>query len=274
MKVPLLKYSETIDTHIAKAVASDLKTTVVSANRIEAGEVSFVYKINAKDRGTFIAKVFRLSEFIPPEGKLEWIEEQLKAHQIPFAKTHKIDRGADIFPHGYIIQEFVEGKSGFDAIMEGEISFEEYFNKLAPLLQRVHQIPVDGYGAIQNGKGEFKTFYESKLNYIQGLRKRMQPLTDIEEPVHRAVLDVMEELKKYEHRFNPVLAHGDPPPANGIITKDGELILIDWDNAGSGIWITEYAGLTYRGAYMWQSKLSEDERNEIIKRSFRNYYAG
>ncbi|QQG43363.1 MAG: aminoglycoside phosphotransferase family protein [Candidatus Daviesbacteria bacterium] len=269
----LLKYSPKIDKTIIKIVEKDLKTKVSSANRIQAGEVSFVYKIQTENKGTVIAKAFRLDEFIPPEGKLEWIEEQLEKHHIPFAKTYKIDRSSDIFPHGYMIQEFIEGKSGFDLIMSDEMSFEEYFNKLATLLQKVHQIPVDGYGAIKNGKGEYKTFYESKLNFIKSLRERMKDL-DVDKSVHEAALKAVEELKKYEHLFSPVLVHGDPPPGNGIITKDGELILIDWDNAGSGIWITEYAGLTYKGAYMWQCKLSEEERNEIIKRSFKNYYKG
>lgn len=274
MENPPLKYSKELDLIIVQTVENDLKTKSISTNRIQAGEVSFVYKIETQDKGAVIGKAFRMQEFIPPEGKLEWIEEQLEKHHIAFAKIHKIDRSSNIFPHGYMIQEFIEGKSGFDLIMDEEISFEEYFNRLATLLQKVHQIPVDGYGAIQNGRGEYKTFYESKLSYIKSLRERMKGLKNIDESVHEAVLKVVEDLKKYEHLFKPVLVHGDPPPGNGIITKNGELILIDWDNAGSGIWISEYAGLTSNGAYMWQYKLSKEERNEIIKRSFRNYYKG
>lgn len=270
----LLKYSPKIDKIIIKVVEDDLQTKVISIDNIQAGEVSFVFKIQTQNKGIVIAKAFRLGEFIPSEGKLEWIEEQLEKHHIPFAKTYKIDRSSDILPHGYMIQDFIEGKSGFDLIMNKEISFEEYFNKLATLLQKVHQIPVDGYGAISNGKGEYKTFYESKSNYIKSLRERMKDLKDINESLHEAALKAVEELKAYEYQFSPVLVHGDPPPGNGIITKDEELILIDWDNAGSGIWITEYAGLTYKGAYMWQYKLSEGERNKIIQKSFRNYYKG
>lgn len=269
----LLKYSPKIDKTIVKVIENDLKTKVISASRIQAGEVSFVYKVQTRGKGTLIAKALRLEEFIPPEGKLEWIEEQLEKHYIPLAKTHKIDRTSRVLPHGYMIQEFIEGKSGFDLLMNNEMSFEEYFNKLATLLQKVHQIPVDGYGAIKDGKGEYKSFYESKLNYMKKLCKQMEKL-DIEEVVHEAAFKALGELKKYEHLFKPVLVHGDPPPGNGIITKNGELILIDWDNAGSGIWITEYAELTYKGAYMWQYKMSEEERNEIIKRTFRNHYKG
>ncbi len=269
----LLRYSPGIDRTIIKIVENNLKTKVISTNKIQAGEVSFIYKIQTGNKETVIAKVFRLQEFIPPEAKLEWIEEQLEKHHIPFAKTYKIDRSSDVLPHGYMIQEFVEGKSGFDLIMNGDVSFEDYFNKLAIFLQKVHQITVAGYGTIRNGQGEYKTFYESKLNYIKSLIERMKNL-DVDKSMHEAALKTVEELKKYEHLFKPVLVHGDPPPGNGIITKEGELVLIDWDNAGSGIWITEYAGLAYKGAYMWQYKLSEEERNKIIKKSFRNYYKG
>lgn len=274
MDTHLLKYSPELDQVMVKTIENDLKTKVVSMGRIQAGEVSFVYKIQTGDQGTVIAKAFRLQEFIPPEGKLEWIEEQLEKHHILFAKTYKIDRSSNIFPHGYMIQEFIEGKSGFDLIIDKEISFEEYFNKLAALLQKVHQISVDGYGTILNGKAPFKTHYESQLSYIKTLHDRMKDLKDVDKPVHEAVLKVVKDLKKYERLFHPVLVHGDPPPGNGIINKYGELILIDWDNAGSGIWIAEYAGLTYKGAYMWQYDLPEEGRNLIIRRSFRNYYKG
>lgn len=265
-----LKYSKDLDETIVKAIENDLKVKIISVAKIITGEFNYSYKI-ITDKGSVIARVFR-ERNSPEDGKLEWIEKKLTEHNIPQAKTLFLTREDKFFPYGYMVQEFVEGKNGFDSIMDGDITFEEYFNKLAPLLQKVHQISVQGYGSIHTGKGEFKTFYASKLNFIKKLRKRMEKFNDVNPSIHEAILKVVEKLKNYEHLFKPVLVHGDPPPGNGIITKSGELILIDWDNAGSGIWITEYAGLTYRGAYMWQHKLSEEERNEIIKRSFRNYY--
>lgn len=121
--------------------------------------------------------------------------------------------------------------------------------------------------------GEYKTYYESELAWYKKVRKSLIPLTDINGYVHEKVFQNVLQLKKYEKMFNPVLTHGDPTPSNIIVKKNGEVILIDWDNAGSGIWISEYAGLTFRGAYMWQYS-TEDERNKIIKRSFKNFYKG
>src|SRR3989344_8786553 len=126
----LLKHSSKIDKTITEVVENDLKTKVISINRMEAGEVSFVYKIKIKDGGILITKVFRSHEFIPSKDKLEWIEGQLEKHRIPFAKTYKLDSSSNIFPNGYMIQEFIEGKSGFDLIINEEMSFGEYFNKL------------------------------------------------------------------------------------------------------------------------------------------------
>lgn len=48
----LLKYSPKIDKALMKVVENDLETKVISADRIQAGEVSFVYKVQTQDKGT------------------------------------------------------------------------------------------------------------------------------------------------------------------------------------------------------------------------------
>ncbi|MCL5784323.1 MAG: aminoglycoside phosphotransferase family protein [Patescibacteria group bacterium] len=269
MKTPF-KYSKEIDNNIVQAIEKDLGLSVVSAQRIEVGEVSYAYKIKTT-KNNLIAKVFKFDYFVPEKEKLFWIERQLSLHKIPFAKTLKISTKTKLFPYGYMVQEFIEGKNGFDAIIDNTVSFEELFKKLITLLKKVHDISVEGYGAIHQGKGEYKTFYESKLNWYKKLRQRLKGLKDLRPELHDLVLQEVEKLKQYEYLMKPVLLHGDATPHNVMCTLEGNLILIDWDNAGSGAWQSEYAGLTYKGAYMWQYS-SEEERNRLIRKAYREVY--
>lgn len=269
MKIPF-KYSKEIDNNIAQAIENDLGSPVISVQRMKAGEVSYAYKIKTRENN-LIAKVFKFDNFVPENEKLFWIEKQLSLHKIPFAKTLKISTKTEHFPYGYMVQEFIEGKNGFDAIMDNTIGFEEFFEKLLVLLKKVHEISLRGYGTIHQGEGECKTFYESKLNWYKKLREKLEELSDLDSNLHNSVLQEVEKLNKFEYMMEPVLVHGDATPYNAIYTPSANLILIDWDNAGSGVWQSEYAELTYKGAYMWQYS-TEDERNRLIKRMYRKVY--
>ena len=274
METNVLKYTSDLDDLVYKAVNGDLNEEVVSVERIIGGEFNYVYKVCTK-KGMFIVRVFRQRNS-PDDGKLEWIEEQLTYHQVPHAKTLWYTRDTTYFPFGYMTQEFLEGKSGFDAIMDGDISFEEFFNQEAVLLQKIHSISSRGFGEIKEGKGEFDSYFEAKLAKYKEMNGLLKSHDDIEEDVHKQVLDIVQKLERFDQQgwFKPVLLHGDPPPGNTIINQDLGVVLIDWDNAISGSWIDEYTGLATRGAFMWRHKLSEEERNKIITRAFKNNYKG
>lgn len=274
MREPVFRHSETVDKNVAKAIECDLHTSVKSVNRLTNGEFNYVYKVETEN-GAVVARVFRQRNS-PVDGKIEWIEEQLTLHAVPHAKTLFLTRENTFFDFGYMAQEFVEGKDGKNAIMDGDIGFEEFFNEEACLLQQIHSIPSKGFGEIKNNEGEFETYFDYKLadfNYNNQLLKKHP---DLDQSIHEKVLQIVKGLKKYEEEgyFQPVLLHGDPPPGNTILTPDRGMILIDWDNAVSSSWIDEYTGLVTRGAFMWQYHLSEDERNQLIKKAFKNNYKG
>jgi aminoglycoside phosphotransferase (APT) family kinase protein len=272
MKQPFLRYSKEFDTAIIKALEEELHIQVIEAKKTEGGEFNYSYKITT-DKDPLIARIFR-ERNEPPDGKLEWIEGQLSRHNIPHAKMLYFSREAIYFPYGFMVAQFLEGKDGKKAIMDGDISFEDFFNKLTPLLHQVHTIPTVGFGEIHNGRGEYDTYYDSKIGQYESIRYRLKPLADIGNSFHDQVLQEVQKLQQYKEMFRSVLLHGDPPPGNSIIKPDGEFILIDWDNAKCGSWIDEYTGLATRGAFMWEHELSEEERNKIIQRSFKNHYKG
>jgi aminoglycoside phosphotransferase (APT) family kinase protein len=272
MDAQFLRYSKEIDTNIVRALEFEMNVHVLGAKKTEGGEFNYSYKITT-DKDTLIARVFR-ERNEPPDGKLEWVEGQLSDHKIPHAKMLYYSRDETFFPYGFMVAEFLEGKDGKRAIMDGDISFADFFDKLAPLLQQIHSITTIGFGEIRNGRGEYNTYYDSKLGLYERIKDRLSPLADIEVDVHERVLQEVLKLQQYEGLFESVLLHGDPPPGNSIVKPDGGIILIDWDNVKCGSWIDEYVGLVTRGAFMWEHELSEEERNKIIQVSFKNHYNG
>lgn len=268
-----MKMSQTTADQVTdNKVEQMMNVHVIEAKKTQGGEFNYSYKVTT-DKDPVIARVFR-ERNSPLDGKLEWIEDQLSSHHIPHAKMLYYSRKPTFFPYGFMVSEFLAGTDGKKAIMDGDISFEEFFDKLAPLLQKVHSIPTVGFGEIRDGRGEYDTYYDSKRGLYESLRSKLQPLNDVDETTHEQVLAYVQKLQKHSGMFESVLLHGDPPPGNSILKPNGELILIDWDNAKCGSWIDEYVGLVTRGAFMWEHDLSEKERNKIIQRSFKNHYKG
>jgi hypothetical protein len=267
-----LRYSPEFDSTVISAVEHDLHTKVHAAEKLDSGEFNYSYKI-ATDNNPLIARIFR-ERNSPVDGKLEWIENQLSSHHITHAKMVFYTRENNYFPFGYMVSDFLSGKDGKKAIFEGDISFEEFFNKLAVLLHQIHEIPTVGFGEVRNGRGEYDTYYDSKVGLYESLHEKLKPLSDIETTTHERVFREVQKLIEFESMFSSVLLHGDPPPGNSILRPNGNLVLIDWDNTKCGSWIDEYTGLSTRGAFMWQHELTEEARNDIIKRSFKNHYSG
>ena len=271
MEEPYLKYSKDLDEKVGLAVEHDLKIKVISVEKIPTGEFNYSYKITTESN-ILIARIFRQRNS-PEDGKLEWIEERLEKHNIPRAKTLFYTRENTNFPYGYMVQEFIEGMSGSKVILEDHLGFEEFFNKYVTILQKVHSIKADELGEIPKWAGKVETFYESGMAKYNRVYERIKSLNDIEQSTHEKVLEYVQSLKKHDDLYEPVLLHGDPGADNAILMKDGEMIFIDWDNSVIGSWIEEYAGMTFRGTYLWRYK-TDEERKEMLERSFRNNYEG
>lgn len=271
MEQPLLKYSQDLGSQIGQAIATDLNIEVLSIDKIPTGEFNYSYKVITEE-GTLIARVFRQRNS-PEDGKLEWIEKRLTEHNITHAKTLFYTREDTDFPYGYMVQEFIEGMTGSTAILEDHISFEEFYNKYVSVLQKIHSIKADELGEIPNWSGKVGTFYESGIAKYNKIHERLKSLPDIEKSIHTTVFEEIQKLKRYDDMYKPVLLHGDPGADNAMLKDDGDLIFIDWDNSVIGSWIEEYAGMTFRGTYLWKYK-TDEERREMLERSFRNYYVG
>lgn len=252
------------------SLEENLHTKVLDITRITQGEVTQVYKVITPD-GPVIARVFRSLKY-PEDKKLQWIEEQLAKQKIEHPKILFYSRKQTYFPYGFMVAEFVDGESCRDAILKGEITFSEFHEQLAELLNRIHKIKVSHFGALLASGGDtYSNFERLASGRTQKALMRLQGSSADYLMLEEAKLYVLKYAAKYNSRITSCLVHGDAIPANSIYTPKGSIVLIDWDGAAADTWVHDYACLTYSGSYMDEIG-SLDTRRRQIREAFERKY--
>ncbi|MFA6171904.1 MAG: aminoglycoside phosphotransferase family protein [Patescibacteria group bacterium] len=248
-------YDKKTDGKIIQAVKSVLKTGVISCVKMKNGDVNHVFKITTA-KGEVIARIFKFENW-PEDGKLEWIERRLAKNKIPHAKLLFFTRDKRYFPHGFMISEFIEGEDGFDAIKNGCCTIAQSYFEKGKILKKVHQIKVKKFGPINEGKGKSLNFLNYKLERANRFLNRLAADKMIKTEVIGIFNEKVEKiLGPYNKDFKPVLIHGDATRKNTIWSKKNGLMLIDWDNAWSGIWLWDFIELSWwwRHLKSWKDK--------------------
>lgn len=204
----------------------------------------------------------------PEEGKLLWINDELSKAKIPNPDILFLTRKDEVFKHGFMIQELIEGEIVRDLAKKNEDIYFEYYKQLGKLMKKVHKIELLMYGYIGDGTGNHETFLSYIDREVERLYERNDEISvevDIEIEEYRDI--VLKGLKPLKS-LKPVLNHNDLSPDNAIQKKDGEIVLIDWDNAVSSVWINDFAVMTY-----WMRYEHEDDslREELISVFLDNY---
>ena len=234
-------FKKSIEPKIKTAVSAVLHTSVFSMKRMTYGEINYVCAVTT-DKGKFIVRVFGYKDK-PEPGKLEWIEKQLVKHRIPHAKLIYYSRSSEYFPYGFMISEFVDGLGGWEAIKQGKQTLARSYTATGNILRKIHNIKLKKFG---QGNGEYSDFLAMEMESIYAklralvLKKMIDARTaDI------TIAQIEKSLEPYNKTFRPVLLHADASRENSILTKDGKFILIDWDNAWSGIWLWDYIEISW-----------------------------
>jgi Ser/Thr protein kinase RdoA (MazF antagonist) len=258
------------EAQINKAVEAALRTKVTRHSRIARGITNLVYKVETRD-GVVVLKLFRNKDW-PEGGKLEWTEHRLSEENIPHARMLYLSRGDAIFPDGYAIYEYIEGEEPEILIREGRLTIEEFCERLGALLRRIHQIKFQRYGYINRGDGTNRDFIGRRLEDGRDDVDTLRRFESEDQMLYlRARARVEESLKPLGHYYAPVLTHGDPNPKNCIWMKDGQLVLVDWDNAASSLWIRDYAHLTYLCLKRASPETAGEYMSKVRDSFFRGY---
>ncbi|MBI4087477.1 MAG: aminoglycoside phosphotransferase family protein [Candidatus Liptonbacteria bacterium] len=239
-----LKYSKQLDGAVIQAAEEALKISVLNAAKIMNGSVNHVYRVCLQDGSVVAVRVFG-EEFWPPNGKLALVERMLDEHEIAHARILHHTRDNRHFPYGFMITEFVEGTTCSEAIGT-KISSAEFYGRLGRLLKKVHRIKFPVYGDMGEHKKVSSDFVTYMLRDIENCLDAMEQLKLLDSGARMSVYELVQgTLQPHVQKFEPVLVHWDAGPENCVLRPDGELVLVDWDNAQSHIWIQDYAVLTY-----------------------------
>ena len=232
---------------------------------MKSGEINHVYKIQT-EKNPVIARVFGYPDK-PEDGLLLWIEKQLAKYTVPHAKLLYYSRDKKHFPYGFMISEFVEGLSGWDAIDNGVHTLAQSYEQSGKILRKIHQIKLPRYGPINFGKGKDADFVKFEL---EGLRNRLTDLIRQKvipaDTILKTEYAIVTSLEPFKKTFHLVLLHGDASRENSILTKNKKFVLIDWDNAWSGIWMCDFIESSW-----WWLHLPE-WKNENMRKTARNAF--
>jgi len=258
-------YSPELDNQIGPAVTKVLNQEISSVQRITKGEYNHVYKVITEKR-TVIARVFRNKGW-PEADKPAWLEAKLSELNIPHAKLLYHSRGDEFFPYGFMITEYLECQSGWDAIDSGKIGFTKFHEKLSHVLAQVHGIKADKYGSLTDKDEQRSSFVDWKLHRFEKLWERTKSITSYDAALFQKVQEkTIDVLREMESKFKPVLVHGDASPDNCVLTDSGEVILLDWDSAEASIWLNDYSFIMYWGSHM----SSQGLRTERAEKTFQS----
>lgn len=243
-----------------KIALKDNGFAAIEINQLTSGSYNTVFKVVLESGQRVVVRIFR-SKGWPEAGKLEWVSAQLSQFNIPSAKILFSTRDNRYFPHGFMVQEYVDGEIVQKLVGE-DISYAEYFTELGKTMNQVHKIQIPKFGYIGHGTGNHDSLIAYLGSDIDRFFKRIETIMDklVVEPkvFKQKVLGTLESISQ----LTSVLNHNDLSPNNVMLNSHKDLVLIDWDNAISHTWLNDFAVMTY-----WMRNRHKDlaEREEYIK---------
>lgn len=241
-----------------------LNEKVTLAEQYENVPNNYVYKIDTKT-GAYIFKEYKSSSW-PENGKTVFIDNKLNEYGIPHAKLIAFSRDDADFPNGFLIEKRLNGVTA-DRV---NLSLNEeilLYKRLAELVSKVHQIPITNYGYIGSGTACCSTFTEfiedSYIYHVDNLLK--QGIFNEKELSH--IKETLIRNFQILNKQQPVLNHGDLSKKNIILGPDGNITLIDWDDAVSLCWYADITRLT-----IWMNLNYDVKTVEILLDSFFSNY--
>ncbi|WP_058302974.1 aminoglycoside phosphotransferase family protein [Gorillibacterium timonense] len=249
---------------IEKKVEEVLHAKVDHIEKLENVPNNSVYKIFVKDR-PYIFKIYRQRDW-PEDGKLAFINQKLIEHQIGCAKLIAFDRSDPFFQNGYLLEECLPGVTADQMSFDSE-SGKEFYKQFACLVSKIHQIPIVNYGYIGSGIACCDSFLESMDDKYDEIANALinKKLFD-EKTLLEIKKSVLDRLRLCEG-LPSVLNHGDLSTKNVMIDNQGELTLIDWDDAMSYNWIADISRMTY-----WMKFYYTDYEYEMYRNAFLEHY--
>jgi len=199
----------------------------------------------------------------PEDGKLLYVNSLLTKMGVRYAKEIAYDRQYQAFKGGYVIEQKIEGVPGTDKSLNEE-QVKDVYKKMAKYIKEVHKYQFSSYGYLNFGKPDYSTLGD----YVEDVMYENYEVLKIYDEFKIENFDsLVKKLCKKLDSFNkkPVLCHGDFSIRN-VIYNDGEVVLIDWDDAMALPAYCDIARMTYD--LLWLDGNNKDKFKDVFLKEY------
>ena len=230
--------------------------------KIENATNNFVYSCTAAGESFFL-KLYRNKDW-PETGKIPFVYQNLLQKSIPCAQQVAYNRDNEVYPNGYLIEREIQGTAA-DKIQLSREEEIRLYAQMAELVSSVHDIRIHRFGYIGSGIADCDRFTDFLEDEFDGLGSRLKDAVSETQlkTLKEKVLDIIHD---YED-LPSVLCHGDLSTKNVIIRNDGEISLIDWDDAMALNWMADVSRLTF-----WMKQNYSEQEYILYRDIFLEHY--
>ena len=190
----------------------------------------------------YYLKLYRSKNW-PEKGKVLFVYQRLSQNHIRSAELIAYNRDNEMYPNGYLIEREIRGTAADKILLDREQETGLYI-KLAGLTSAVHNIHIQNYGYIGSGIASHNSMIDFLEDEFEGIDDRLKGIIS-EKLLKKMKAKVLDTMHDYED-LPSVLCHGDLSKKNVIMRDDGEISLIDWDDAMALNWMADVSRLTFR----------------------------
>lgn len=253
---------KTITETVDQIIRSSFGRGADEVGKIEHVTNNMVYPFTIAGNDYFL-KLFRSKNW-PEDGKIQFVYRSLSEKNIPCAELIAYSRDDKVYPNGYLIERKIQGTAADKVPLDREQETGLYI-KLAELISSIHGIHIKNYGYIGSGIACYNSitdFFEDEFERFASELK--DTLSDI-------------QMKKLKEKFfrtvhddddlPSVLCHGDLSKKNIILRDNGEISLIDWDDAIALNWMADISRLTF-----WMKLNYAEQEYTLFRNIFLEHY--